>query len=174
MPNCRISGGFQFHLSLKRPFFDEDGVGKAPSSPPYPTKFSPTNQLKEFEEVESRSLSFPPTQPSLSNSVRLQWFCIKKTGRVSNDRTIRQPVDKRRTDPLWTMQSKRKKNFWLNLTFLLSGQKKESRLLGLRFLYFWINFLLFICSSAIKLNAVLTWVMTDGRLLINVPKHYSS
>ena len=136
MPTCRISGGFQFHLSLKRPFFDEDGVGKAPSSPPYPTTFSPTNQLKEFEEVENRSLSFPPTQPSLSNSVRLQWFCIKKTGRVSNDRTIRQPVDKRRTDPLWTICNQYGKNFWLNLKFLLSGQKKESRLLGLRFLYF--------------------------------------
>ena len=160
MPTCRISGGFQFHLSLKRPFFDEDGVGKAPSSPPYPTTFSPTNQLKEFEEVESRSLSFPPTQPSLSNSVRLQWFCIKKTGRVSNDRTIRQPVDKRRTDPLWTMQSKRKK-FLVEFKISLEWSKERESTA-------WVKI------SLLSINAVLTWVMTDGRLLINVPKHYSS
>ena len=146
MPNCRISGGFQFHLSLKRPFFDEDGVGKAPSSPPYPTTFSPTNQLKEFEEVESRSLSFPPTQPSLSNSVRLQWFCIKKTGRVSNDRTIRQPVDKRRTDPLWTMQSIRKK-FLVEFKISLEWSKERESTAWVKISLLSINFLLFICSS---------------------------
>lgn len=146
MPNCRISGGFQFHLSLKRPFFDEDGVGKAPSSPPYPTTFSPTNQLKEFEEVESRSLSFPPTQPSLSNSVRLQWFCIKKTGRVSNDRTIRQPVDKRRTDPLWTMQSIRKK-FLVEFKISLEWSKERESTAWVKISLLSINFLLFVCSS---------------------------
>lgn len=146
MPTCRISGGFQFHLSLKRPFFDEDGVGKAPSSPPYPTTFSPTNQLKEFEEVESRSLSFPPTQPSLSNSVRLQWFCIKKTGRVSNDRTIRQPVDKRRTDPLWTMQSIRKK-FLVEFKISLEWSKERESTAWVKISLLSINFLLFICSS---------------------------
>lgn len=146
MPNCRISGRFQFHLSLKRPFFDEDGVGKAPSSPPYPTTFSPTNQLKELEEVESRSLSFPPTQPSLSNSVRLQWFCIKKTGRVSNDRTIRQPVDKRRTDPLWTMQSKRKK-FLVEFKISLEWSKERESTAWVKISLLSINFLLFICSS---------------------------
>lgn len=146
MPNCRISGGFQFHLSLKRPFFDEDGVGKAPSSPPYPTTFSPTNQLKEFEEVENRSLSFPPTQPSLSNSVRLQWFCIKKTGRVSNDRTIRQPVDKRRTDPLWTMQSKRKK-FLVEFKISFEWSKERESTAWVKISLLSINFLLFVCSS---------------------------
>lgn len=146
MPTCRISGGFQFHLSLKRPFFDEDGVGKAPSSPPYPTTFSPTNQLKEFEEVESRSLSFPPTQPSLSNSVRLQWFCIKKTGRVSNDRTIRQPVDKRRTDPLWTMQSIRKK-FLVEFKISFEWSKERESTAWVKISLLSINFLLFICSS---------------------------
>lgn len=146
MPNCRISGGFQFHLSLKRPFFDEDGVGKAPSSPPYPTTFSPTNQLKEFEEVESRSLSFPPTQPSLSNSVRLRWFCIKKTGRVSNDRTIRQPVDKRRTDPLWTMQSIRKK-FLVEFKISFEWSKERESTAWVKISLLSINLLLFICSS---------------------------
>ena len=146
MPNCRISGRFQFHLSLKRLFFDEDGVGKAPSSPPYLTTFSPTNQLKEFEEVESRSLSFPPTQPSLSNSVRLQWFCIKKTGRVSNDRTIRQPVDKRRTDPLWTMQSIRKK-FLVEFKISLEWSKERESTAWVKISLLSINFLLFICSS---------------------------
>lgn len=78
MPNCRISGEFQFHLSLKRPFFDEDGVGKAPLALPTQPHFRPQINWRSLKRLKVEVCPFHPPNPPSPTLFACSGFALRK------------------------------------------------------------------------------------------------
>lgn len=135
--------------------------------------FRPQINWRSLKRLKVEVCPFHPPNPPSPTLFACSGFALRKQ---EGFQTI-EPSDSPSTSDgriPYDLSNQNGKKFLVEFNISLEWSKERESTAWVKISLLSINFLLFICSSPIKFNAVLTWVMTDGRLLINVPKHYCS
>ena len=114
--------------------------------------FRPQINWRSLKRLKVEVCPFHPPNPPSPTLFACSGFALRKQ---EGFQTI-EPSDSPSTSDgriPYELCNQNGKKFWLNLKFLLSGQKKESRLLGLRFLYF--QSIFFYSFVVLRLNLTL-------------------